>query len=75
MNTKNILINKAQCIECGSVVESICEDHRVQCKCRALSISGGNTALIRYNNFGVGVFDPAIMGVHYFEMSVFLLQE
>lgn len=41
--TTVIVRNRAQCLSCGSVVESVDRSDFVQCKCGALSLEGGTS--------------------------------
>ena len=38
---KNIIENKAKCLKCGDIIESIDRHDYVQCSCGNISVDGG----------------------------------
>ncbi len=42
-----IIENKAQCLKCGDVIESLHRHDFVTCQCRAISVDGGKDYLKR----------------------------
>jgi hypothetical protein len=48
MNEKyQIIKNRAQCLKCGTIIESLSTHHFVQCKCRDIFVDGGFAYLRR----------------------------
>ena len=46
-STSKILTNKAQCKDCGDIIESTYRHDFVTCKCGAISVDGGKDYLRR----------------------------
>ena len=47
MNKMRIVKNKAKCLKCGDVIESIDRHDYVQCSCGNISVDGGKDYLKR----------------------------
>lgn len=45
-----IIENKAQCLKCGDVIESLHRHDFVTCQCRAISVDGGKDYFKRSGN-------------------------
>jgi len=68
---RSIITNKAQCLKCGDIVESIVVTLFKKCECGNLMVGGGKEDLLRQllNK------TKAVKGIDYVELSTFMMSE